>query len=40
VLTYAGLLGRDDELLEAMRKDLYRNEPPEGTNERKPRRAR
>jgi len=40
VLTYAGLLGRDDELLEAMRKDLYRNEPPEGTNGRKLRRAR
>ncbi|MCG2880279.1 MAG: hypothetical protein RXP99_03240 [Vulcanisaeta sp.] len=28
VLTYAGLLGRSDELLEAMRRDLYMSEPP------------
>jgi len=40
MLTYAGLLGRNDELLEAMRKDLYRNEPPpERVNKRNQRRT-
>ena len=28
IMTYAGLLNREDELLEAMRKDLYAREPP------------
>ncbi len=28
ITTYAGLLNREDELLEAMRKDLYSKEPP------------
>lgn len=28
ITTYAGLLNREDELLEAMRKDLYAREPP------------
>ena len=28
IMTYAGLLGRNDELLEAMRRDLYAKEPP------------
>ncbi len=28
VMTYAGLLNREDELLEAMRRDLYAREPP------------
>ncbi|GAB6946183.1 MBL fold metallo-hydrolase [Vulcanisaeta sp. JCM 16161] len=28
IMTYAGLLNREDELLEAMRRDLYAKEPP------------
>lgn len=28
IMTYARLLNREDELLEAMRKELYAREPP------------